>query len=91
MYIKHSKLRRLKQRALIKYLLTGSTARTAADMTGTHRNTAVRFFDKLREEIALKQQRRLEQFCGEAELDESYFGDVRKDKRGRGSRKGRCL
>ena len=40
---------------------------------------------KLREKIALKQQDRIEQFCGKIELDESYFGGHRKGKRGRGS------
>ena len=62
----------------------GSTARTAADLAGIHRNTAVRFFHKLRSAIAYKQQERAAQFTGEIELDESYFGGVRKGKRGRG-------
>jgi transposase len=39
----------------------------------------------LREKIAIKQQNRSEQFCGKIELDESYFGGVRKGKRGRGA------
>jgi len=69
----------------MKYFVAGSTARTAADLVGIHRNTAVRFFHKLREKIALKQQNRIEQFCGNVELDESYFGGHRKGKRGRGA------
>ena len=85
MYIKHCKLSRNKQLELMKYFVAGSTARTAADLTGIHRNTAVRFFHKLREKIALKQQSRIEQFCGKIELDESYFGGTRKGKRGRGA------
>ena len=85
MYIKHCKLSRNKQLELIKYFIAGSTARTAADLAGVHRNSAVRFFHKLREKIALKQQHRSEQFCGDVELDESYFGGVRKGKRGRGA------
>jgi transposase len=52
---------------------------------GVHRNSAIRFFHKLREKIALKQQDRSEQFCGKIELDESYFGGMRKGKRGRGA------
>ena len=63
----------------------GSRARTAADLAGIHRNSAVRFFHKLREKIALQQQNRIEQFCGKIELDESYFGGHRKGKRGRGA------
>ena len=85
MYVKHCKLGRNKQLELIKYFVAGSTARTAADLAGIHRNTAIRFFHKLREKIALKQQNRSEQFCGKIELDESYFGGTRKGKRGRGA------
>jgi transposase len=69
----------------MKYFIAGATARTAADLVGIHRNTAIRFFHKLRVKIALKQQNRNEQFSGTVELDESYFGGVRKGKRGRGS------
>ena len=45
------------------------------------------FFHKLREKIARQQQNRSEQFCGKGkiELDESYFGGVRKGKCGRGA------
>jgi transposase len=85
MYIKHCKLARNKQLELIKYFVAGSTARTAADLAGIHRNTAIRFFYKLRQKIALEQQDRIEQFCGKVELDESYFGGHRKGKRGRGA------
>jgi len=50
---------------------------------GVHRNSAIRFFHKLREKISLKQQDQSEQFCGKIELDESYFGGILKGKRGR--------
>jgi transposase len=85
MYIKHCKLSRNKQLELLKYFVAGCTARTASELLGIHRNTGVRFFCKLREKIALKQQNRIEQFCGKIELDESYFGGHRKGKRGRGA------
>jgi len=85
MYIKHCKLSKNKQLELMKYFITGATARTAADLVGIHRNSGVRFFHKLREKIALKQQDRSEQFGGSIELDEGYFGGVRKGKRGRGA------
>ena len=85
MYVKHCKLGRNKQLELIKYFISGTTARTAGELTGIHRNTAVRFFHKLRVKIAIKQQNRSAQFCGKIELDESYFGGSRKGKRGRGS------
>ncbi len=85
MYVKHCKLSRNKQLELMKYFVAGSTARTAAELAGIHRNTSIRFFHKLREKIAAKQQSRSEPFCGKIELDESYFGGVRKGKRGRGA------
>ena len=85
MYVRHCKLGRNKQLELIKYFVSGTTARTAAELTGIHRNTAVRFFHKLRVKISIKQQNRSEQFCGKLELDESYFGGTRKGKRGRGA------
>lgn len=85
MYIKHCKLSKNKQLELMKYFIAGATARTAADLVGIHRNSGVRFFHKLREKIALKQQDRSEQFGGSIELDESDFGGVRKGKRGRGA------
>ena len=85
MYIKYCKLSRNRQLELMKYFIAGSTARTVASLTGLHRNTVVRFFHTLREKIALKQHNRSEQFCGKIELDESYFGGVRKGKRGRGA------
>jgi len=85
MYIKHCKLSRSKQLELIKYFVSGSRARIAADLLGIHRNSAIRFFHKLREKIALKQQQGREAFRGEIELDESYFGGHRKGKRGRGA------
>lgn len=85
MYVKHFKLRRSEQLELMKYFVAGTTSRTAADLIGIHRNTAIRFFHKLREKIAIKQQHRSEQFCGKIELDESYFGGTRKGKRGRGA------
>ncbi|MBI2707990.1 MAG: IS1595 family transposase [Proteobacteria bacterium] len=70
---------------MIEYFVAGTPARTAADLVNVHRNSAIRFFHKLRVKIALKQQDRSEQFCGKIELDESYFGGIRKGKRGRGA------
>lgn len=85
MYVKHCKLTRNQQLKLLEHFVAGTPARTAAELAGVHRNSAIRFFHKLREKIALKQLDRSEQFCGKIELDESYFGGVRKGKRGRGS------
>lgn len=85
MYVKHCKLTRYQQLELMKYFVAGTPARTAADLAGVHRNSAIRFFHKLRCAIASKQQKRAAQLCGEIEVDESYFGGIRKGKRGRGA------
>lgn len=85
MYIKRRKLSKTKQLRPMKYFAAGSTARTASELTGIYCNTAVGFFHKLREKVAIKQQNRIQQFCGKIELDESYFGGHRKGKRGGGS------
>jgi transposase len=62
------------------------TARSAAGLTGINRNSAILFFQKLREvifeQLALE---RPELLGGEIEVDESYFGGTRKGKRGRGA------
>ena len=85
MYVKHSKLTRNKQLDLIKYFLTGSTARTVADLAGVHCNTVIRFFHNLRNPIVHKQQERAARFIGEIELDESYFVSVQKGNREHGA------
>ena len=76
---------RKEQEELIEHFVAGTPAQTSAELTDIHRNSAIRFYHKLREKIAVKQQNRNEQFSGKIELDESYFGGVRKGKRGRGS------
>lgn len=85
MYIKHCKLGKKEQSRLMEHFVAGTPARTAAALVGVHRNSAIRFFHKLRAKVALKQQVLSEQFCGKIELDESYFGGIRKGKRGRGA------
>ena len=85
MYIRQCKLKRKEQLKLMEYFVAGTSGRTAAELANVHRNSAIRFFHKLREKIAQKQQNRSEQFYGKIELDESYFGGVRKGKRDRGA------
>ena len=85
MYVRHCKLMRYQQLDLMKYFVAGTPARPAADLSGVHRNSAIRFFHKLRSAIAATQQKRAAQLCGEIEVDESYFGGKRKGKRGRGA------
>ena len=61
--------------------VAGATARTTAEITGVNRNTVRVFFQRLRKLIASKLPSYV--LSGEVEADESYFGGVRKGKRGR--------
>ena len=68
---------------LVEYFVAGATARTAAALVGIHRHSATLFYRRLRETIVEANQRRSAQLGGSVELDESYFGGVRKGFRGR--------
>ena len=63
--------------------VAGATARAAAEITGVNRNTVRSFYQRLRQLIA--SQLPSYELSGEVEADESYFGGVRKGKRGRGA------
>ena len=54
MYVKHCKLSAREQLRLMEFFVAGATARAASDLVGVHRNSAIRFFCKLREKIAIK-------------------------------------
>lgn len=73
------------QHELLRQFVAGVPARTAAELTGVNRNTAILFFHKLREVIAGKLAEEAPFLDGEVEVDESYFGGARKGKRGRGA------
>lgn len=83
MYERRNRLSLRQQSELIKLFVAGATARTAGELVGVHRNTAVSYFMRLRRLIAshLPSYR----LSGEVEADESYLGGVRKGKRGRGA------
>ena len=83
MYKRKSRLSISKQYKLIELFVAGSTARAAGEIVGVEANTAAKFFLRLRQLIASKQPNL--QLSGEVEADESYFGGVRKGKRGRGA------
>ena len=71
------------QEELIKSFVGGTTARSAALLTGVNRHTTTLFFRKLREVIAQRlNEETPELLGGEVEIDESYFGRRRKGKRG---------
>ena len=86
MKITRCKLLRKQQLRLLEYFVLEVTARSAADILGIQSNTALLFYKKIRQVIdhhlALQAA---EIFDGAVELDESYFGGVRKGRRGRGA------
>ena len=82
--MRKSRLSEYKQKRLIELFVAGSTARTAASLVGVNSKTGVYYFQRLREIIYLHNDTS-EQFAGEVEVDESYFGGSRKGKRGRGA------
>ena len=83
--IKNSKLTERQIKMMLVFFVAGTSARTAAELVGINRNSATRFYDKLRRIIAKYVAIESPFFDGEIEVDESYFGGVRKGKRGRGA------
>ena len=83
MYQRKSRLSIYKQRELIKMFVAGATARASAEIVGVNKHTAATFYKRLRQLIASKLPSY--ELSGEVESDESYFGGVRKGKRGRGA------
>jgi len=84
MQISGCRLKEKTQDRLAEFFVGGVTARSAADLARVNRKTAAYFFHRLRQIIA----RQLEDSLpveGLVEVDESYFGGVRKGRRGRGA------
>ena len=84
MDMRKSRLSKHKQDRLIEHFVSGSTARTAAELVNVNKSTAAYYFHRLREIIALE-TRNTSVLSGEFEVDESYFGGTRKGRRGRGA------
>jgi transposase len=72
------------QKRLMEHFVAGTTARTAASLTGVNKNTACYYFQRLRK-IIYQATEDTSPLAGEIEVDESYFGGIRKGKRGRGA------
>jgi transposase len=84
--MRKSRLSNRIQDKLIEHFVAGTTARCASELIGVNRKTAAYYFHRLREIIAYQmEQESPEEFYGEIEVDESYFGGTRKGKRGRGA------
>ena len=84
--MRKSRLSKGKQAKLVEHFAVGASARSAATVFAVNEKTAIYYFHRLRELIALHTADESQQaFDGEIELDESYFGGHRKGKRGRGA------
>lgn len=74
------------QRKLLEFFVLEVTARAAADVLAIQPNSASLFYRKIRQVIHYHLALQADHvFDGVIELDESYFGGVRKGKRGRGA------
>ena len=86
MKIKRCKLKKRDQLKLLEFFVLEVTARSAADILGIQPNSSALFYHKVRDIISYQLALQAEEvLAGEIELDESYFGGVRKGKRGRGA------
>jgi transposase len=84
MALSRCRISEIQQFKLLELFVAQSTARTAADLVGVHRNSAALYYHKLRQHIALRMAES-EPELAVFECDESYFGGIRKGKRGRGA------
>ena len=91
MRIKGSRLSSGQLTKLLEFFVAGTTARTAAELTGVNRNSANLFYNKLRRIIVHFTGLESPFLDGEVEVDESYFRGVRKGQRGRGERGKRVI
>ena len=84
--MRKSRLSQYKQDRLIEHFVAGITARCAAELVQVNKNSSAYYFHRLRL-IIYEHQKRFENtlFEGKIEVDESYFGGIRKGKRGRGA------
>ena len=85
MRLKHSKLTHNQTNKLLEHFVAGTPASTACLLVGVNKDTAATFYHRLRIVIAEKLIEEASELAGEVEVDESYFGGVRKGKRGRGA------
>ena len=83
MYARKSRLSGKQRGKMIEMFVAGATARAAAEITGVNRNTVRIFYQRKRQLI--DSQLPSYELSGEVEADESYFGGVRKGKRGGGA------
>lgn len=92
MPLKYRRLSKTKINKILKCFLLDLTATQATEMVGVNRNTINSWYLKFRIALAEFQEEQVAQSSGEFELDESYFGGIKKKthalerrKRGRGA------
>ena len=92
MPVKYTRLSTRKLKQIARYFCEDLTATQAARLAGVQRKTVNRWYHRFRIWIAEFQEAQAHQSSGEFELDESYFGGIKKKthaeerrKRGRGA------
>ena len=88
-YLKRTKLSNYKIKQIVTHFVVDLTALQTSKLLNLHRNTINRIFNIVRDSICkeLLVYDEDEIFCGDVELDESYFGATRvRGKRGRGAK-----
>lgn|SRR5487761_11536 len=83
--VKWSKLDNRTVNELIRYFVLEVPASRAAREVGVNRHSADRLYGVIRRCIVLACEREAPSGYGEHEVDESYFGGIRKGRRGRGA------
>ena len=84
MKISHCRLLKKMQSRLLEYFVLEVTAQSAADILEIQPNSTALFYRKIREVIVHHlEQESHKIFDGVVEVDESYFGSIRKGNRGR--------
>src|SRR5579875_2262058 len=90
--VKWSKLDNRTVNELIRYFVLEVPASRSAREVGINRHSAVRLYGVIRRCLVLACEREAPSGYGEHEVDESYFGGIRKGKRGKGrSRESHCF
>ena len=79
----NSKLSENKRKSILRAFALELTATQTAELLHINRNTVNRYYKFFRTQMFEHQCKEFEQQVGEVELDESYFGGVRKGLRGR--------
>ena len=85
-YIKGARVSEVKFREVLRYFAVDLPALTAGELSGLNYRTVHRLYELLRQRVVALALREGQEFTGEVEIDESYFGARRvRGKRGRGA------